>query len=369
MLFAFKNRGVLANAAQFIIFALTALAVTGVWTWAAKTQEHVSYLRRSDIVANAYGLTPAPFVTRRLAVDTGRLIAYLVPAKMWDSLSSLLYGNKPIAKVLNDQLNWTPHDLPILASTSFVIWWSVLGFMFVSQALIHHFYMCANWVPPLLALVLGFGLLTGCGAGHAYDCYPYDYPNVFIFSLTFLGIVRGAWWTPLAMLAAAYSKETSVLLILLFALLRWKDRSSMYWITLAAMLVGYATVRYVIYVIYVPPEMKSAGYWFAGRNAMMVARWVVYDFWILVVYAVAAYRISRIWPSVPRLLRLAAPVFVVIFVAGFVKGWFEERRQYLEAYTVFCLIFLQWIFAELGLTRYFSPRVEEQHDALPSRIT
>lgn len=348
----------------FVLFAAVALVVTVVWTWAAQTQAAADLY--SNIVANAEGKLPTPFVTRRLAADGGRLLARVVPDSAWDAISSQVFAIKPLAKLLNNPLNWTPADFPLLASTTFLIWLSVAGFMGVMRSLIRHWYLCPDTLAALLSLLIGFGLLTACGDRH-YGSYPYDYPNVFVFSLTLLAMVKKVWWMPVAFAFAAYSKETSLLLVFIFVLLFGRTRSARFWLTLSVMLITYAAIRLFIQTVFVTPTTEHMGFWSFRRNLVLIAHWLVYDFWLVLIAGLLIFRIHRVVrDSLPQAIRSAAPVFLLLFGAALFKGWFEERRQYLEAYPFACLVVFQWAFSELGLTSLFSPRVEPEPPTDPT---
>lgn len=260
---------------------------------------------------------------------------------------------RPLQRLLQ-QLHWDDEHFPQLASASVLIWLSVLGFLYASAAFSEAYYEMPYAVGTWVSLVLGVGLLGGYSA--TWQAYPYDLPNAFVFLAALYAIRQRALWWPVIVIAAAYSKETAVLLIPAYAILdRGRFRSVGYWTGLAYVAIAYASVHLAIQAHWhnaPPPE----GFWFPARNVAMLVKGLLHYWWFAALGLVAIPRLRALWPAIPADLRLLLSLGLCLLVGAFFKGWVEERRGYFEIYPVIGLIVAQWVFREWGREDLFRPK-------------
>lgn len=347
-----------------IAFLLSSLVFMLMWTVIADT-ERVSQLDRhgapaylwANISKTVDGSAPAPFVRRRLLPDGARLIAAVVPGRMWSAFARTVEGPGILSDTLRSitiRLNWNPEHYPQLVSAYFIIWLSTIAFMVTAAALAEHFYEVPRALSTAWAVVACFGLLGGYSG--AWGAYPYDVPNAFVFLATILGIAAKRPWWPLAFVAAVYSKETSALLILVYVALR-RDRiaSRSVWLSAGAMAAVFGAIQ--LWIQYRYPAPPATTFWYPLRNMVMMAKSTVYYSWFFAFGFVLLARLRRWWPSIPADLRWLL-VILGLSLAGavFFKGWLEERRAYFEVYPVCALIVAHWTFAEWGRQDLLRPR-------------
>lgn len=335
-----------------VVYAGAALFITAFWTYSATTEHYKN--RFNSIVAIADGSAPAPFVKRRLAGDLGRGLAAVVPAQCWQAVTAAVADRPALAEVLHGRLRWRPQDYPVLLATTLLIWLSVVGFMFCCRWIARTVYEMPPWLGDLVGLAFGAALLGAGEAHRVYQWYPYDYPNAFVFALVLGAQLARRPWMLAAFAFAAYSKETSLLLIVSYVLLAPERRSRGFWATLSAMSAMFLACRLWLALHYDNPP--GADFWYPTRNALMVLRHLCLDFWPLPLLGVALWRFAAHWPRFPASLRKLLLLAVIQAGCSFFKGWLEEKRQYLELLPVGGLLMLQWVLMESGFGRLMTPR-------------
>jgi hypothetical protein len=367
------------HAAVAGLYVALSLGITGVWVHCARTELGAEQMevtlatgeryttRFCSIAALAESRMFSPFVRRRLLPDAARLVAAVTPDGMWAPLRRLVAepgaAPAPVRAVLQRQ-GWKPESCPVVFSAYLLIWLSALGFMATCRWLCRLLYDTPPWVSDLAGASLGVALLGGYGDWH-YCGYGYDIPNAFVFTLTLGGMLAGRWWFPLAFLAAAYSKETAVLLIPTYLLtardVRWPRRAAV------AVLLGgaYAAVRLWIGARYVRQE-PPGGFWFPWRNAKYLAYPVFYG-WLTPFFVVGLARLLALRQRFPWALKRLWVLAVPMVGLAFFKGWVEEMRQYLELLPVFGLLVFHWCLHEAGLGHLLVARPAGPRSASPVR--
>jgi hypothetical protein len=356
------KRGVIVLGSYLVLATL----VLAVWARATCTETvvgkgkdgepHYSWANLTKMID---GTAPSPFVTRRLLPDSANFLSQVVPECCWNKLKSFLDGESYPARRLRgalDDLGWKPEHYPQLFSGYFLIWLSIIGFMFACRQLARFFYDMPDRLADVLGGLFGIGLLGGNDG--RWSGYTYDFPHAFLFVLCVYGIVASRWWLLPTFILACYSKETALLLIIGYAVVhRQSARRLGYWLVLAVMYGIYINIRTWINEHYQTPPGDH--FWFPERNLAFLAKQAVYNMWWLFIMTIVCARIYLIRREVPRALLWLLAMGLVILGAAFFKGWIEERRQYLEVYPIVGLIVWQWAALELGVSHLFRPRVQE----------
>jgi hypothetical protein len=354
------KRGIIVLAS----YALLATIVLAVWARATLTETITGHEPDGEpnycwanLSKMIDGTAPAPFVTRRLLPDSAAFLAGLVPEAFWNKLRSFLARESFPARHIRgllDGLGWQPEYYPEVFSGYFLIWLSIIGFMFTCRQLARFFYDMPDRVANLVGGLFGIGLLGGndsrwCG-------YTYDIPHAFLFVLTVYAIVASRWWLLPTFILACYSKETALLLIIGYAVVnRHSFRRLTYWLMLVVMGGIYFGIRSWITQHYQSPPGDH--FWYPERNLAFLGKQAFYSLWWTFIVVVICIRIYLIRREVPRDLFWLLLMGVVILGAAFFKGWIEERRQYLEVYPIVGLILMQWASLELGVSHLFRPKV------------
>jgi hypothetical protein len=355
------------------VYAGASFLVVAYWTCFARTEYVVSppeggppAPRFSNIVRLADGSVGVPFSRRRLLPDAARALSKVTPPGVWAAFDRQVRGDGPLSPTLRRvmaRVKWPPEHYPLLLSAFAVMWASALGFMLTCRWLVTYFYRCPVWLADAAGLLFGVALLGGNGDWH-YCGYAYDFPQAFVFALTLAGILARRPWFLLAFALAAYSKETSVLLIAAYALLRWDRRSAQFWLTSGAMVAVFAALRLSIHQRF-PAGPGPDVFWLPVRNLKYLAVHVIGSAWSWPFLAVGMARFLGRWRHYPAELRRLSLLAVPMLGIAFFKGWFEELRQYLELLPIFGLMVMQWLLREAGYGRFAEPCSEAAAPAAP----
>lgn len=334
------------------------------WSTAAETEKGYRTDKQgtlrviSSITGMVDGTVPTPFIKRRLLPDAARILARLIPASFWASLTGALGGDswpsRASRSFIEGKLGWKQNDFPVLFTAYFLIWLSVLGFLFTCRLFVSTQFESPPWVASAISAILCVGLLGGIGLD--WPEYPYDLPHAFLFILTMTGIVRRRRWFWPAFVVASYSKETAVLLIQGYALIRRDDfKTRYYWLTLGGMSIIFAAIR--LWIDYRYADAPVGGdFWYPARNAELLVKSAVMYMWPTAIIAVVLVRIFRMREELPADLRWLLLLVPIMIGLAFFKGWIEERRQYYEVYPIVGLVLIQWASVELGFERLLIPR-------------
>jgi len=330
------------------LFGIAGLLITLIWTESARTEmfrnrgDSYAY---SSIVGLVKGETCAPFVYRRLFPDMTNLLAAALPTAFWDRVSRIIVGSPWMRRLTVDHFLWRDiRDYPILISGTLIMWFSMTGFMVVVRRILLHQYDVSSRVGVWLSVILGF-LFLGAYGGR-YQWYPYDFVTLFVFSAGVLALIsRSVWFVPVFLLAA-YAKETAVVLLLGYLLL--ESRAPLSRKLMLAALLGAAYVGLQVLARRRFPEAITQEFWYPGRNADYLARYLAFGSWTWVFVVAAVAQIGAMRARWPRDLRRLMWLLPILVVPAFFKGWIEERRQYLELYGVAGPLVLQWLDSVTG---------------------
>jgi hypothetical protein len=358
-------------------YLTVALGVTMLWVHCARTEFDVDKqvltgpdgqvytLRFCSIVRLAQGRTLSPFVQRRLLVDLARCLAAVIPDRAWDPLRSLVRAapqGPPLLRALIERQAWSPNDVPLLASAYVLIGCSVLGFLCTCRWLLRHLYEMPARLADLAAWLLGLALLGGYGDWH-YSGYPYDFPQVFVFTLALATLVARSRWFPVIFCLAAYSKETSILLIAAYALLARNYCTQRFWVRIAFFTALFAVIRGWVALCYPAPQ-PPGGFWSLDRNLRLMGLMPFYC-WALPFFVIGMMRLWALQRQFPTTLKRWSLLAIPLVGMALFKGWLEELRQYLELVPIFGPLALQWCLHEVGYgqlvrARDLRPMVGEQ---------
>jgi hypothetical protein len=145
-------------------------------------------------------------------------------------------------------------------------------------------------------------------------------------------------------LIACYTKETAILLLPAYLLLRPHDARRTL-ITIGVLAAAFVAIRFESQSRF---PAGGPAFWWPGRNLQWIGWTTFFDSWVVVLVALGvAYVVSlrREWPRDLRRLSLLVPLMLL---PAFFKGWIEERRQYLEMLIIAGPLVLQSLDAALG---------------------
>jgi len=328
----------------YVVVALVVTILGGNWAETERPPKPGLGPRHS-IVGIANGTAESPFVQRRLLADSARVLAWLVPSRIWDGITSTIDRVPPISWRLRNSWHWNDtRNWPLLISAMFLIFAAVVGFAFAAERSIVY-YLPAVRRPSLvvlLACVFTIGLLGGGDDPNHYYWYPYDLPNACLFAWLLIAMELKKWWQLPLFALAAYSKETSAFLILvqLAYAVGGRDRR---WdlLNAAGAALIYAIVQAVILAHY-PPMAVGERLFAVERNVRLLEWHLLFSFWKFAIVLSVLFRIAVLRRQLPAGLRNALVLFPCFLFAAFFGAWIEEFRQYTELWLPTALL-LAWV--------------------------
>ena len=345
----------LAGFAWAAAYALVALCVAGAWTGIARTEWRRPNF--ASVTAIRDDRTTTPFVYRRLAVDVADWAGRAAPTALVARFSDAADNNRQLHAIVRDYLAWPRPDDATLLGVFAACAVSVFGFIYVSRGVLLTLYA----PPPLMARVwpacMGVALLGGV-LDAKFHLYPYDLPNAFVFSLGLLAALRGSWWLLPIMAAAAFNKETSLLLIPA-AYLVWPGRRRP-WVLLLAMACIWAAIQWHIRTHHAGQD--NIPFNKLRRNLAEIAYFLACWSWLLPALIVLALRAGKVWPVVPIAVRRLMIVPAALVSVALFKGWLEELRSYSEGMLPLGLLLTQVTLIEANRAGWMSPKGAKMAD-------
>jgi hypothetical protein len=162
------------------------------------------------------GTADRPYVYRQLVPVISKFTAWLVP--QW-AIELFQKGPDTLKNTIN-LLSQGIYPREAIAAI-ILIYFCLLGFIFAERALLKQleYPQEAQQIIPIVLTILVLPLTVFHG-------YIYDLPQLFLFTLGLLFIVRKQWHFYLPLLAiATLNKETSIFLIMIFALYFFRSLS------------------------------------------------------------------------------------------------------------------------------------------------
>jgi hypothetical protein len=306
--------------------------------------------RLPELVA---GTAHRPFVYRAVLPVTVRAILAVVPEGAEARLEAWAGEYRPLHALL-EATPAADEQHPAMYLIAYALEWACLiGFALVLRAAIVHFYGAGPWS----ALLLPAGALLCLPVFYRYVSYDYDFPQLFLFSLGLLMLARQEWkWFYPVLVLGAFSKETTVLLVLIHVLghagrMPRRELAIHALVQLAIVVGARCLLQFAIFGDNpgVPAEkwwvrnwemVSDPGRWgflffhfaWVGRTALVVP--TNYNVLFLLLLPLVLWG----WSAKPMLLRRGLWIIPVLGVLTFVMGYFDEMRDYYEAYPVVYLL-------------------------------
>lgn len=310
------------------------------------------YVPGRRLIALVDGSGDRPYVYRTLLPTTVRVVRTLLPDAGASALKDLS-AVPPVAELLDttparEQLDVVTYLIAYTLELA-----SLIAFAFALRATIGWFYpeerLLADVLPALSVLALPVFF--------CYTSFDYDFPQLFLFTTTSLMLARRrwAWFYPLLALCG-FSKETAFLLILMHVLgnAPAMPRRSLLAHAAAQGVILVAVRCLLQYVIFADNGGSPVELWL-GRNWDLVtnpAKWERMYWWFTrvgqtriwvptsynVLFLIAVPCVLWGWSYKPVFLRRSLAVVPILAVLMFFFGYFDEIRDYYEAYPSLVLL-------------------------------
>lgn len=299
---------------------------------------------RADFPELMQGTAHRPYVTRALVPLTVRALSAITPASMREGVAASLRGREFVAAV-----GWYDAWLYEFALTTAVMFLCLVGFAWVLKRLTE----VACDVPPVVSNLGPIAAMFTLPLFFRYYSYPYDPATLLLYSAALLFLLeRRFFWFVVCVALASANKETSVLLIPLYALAAWRNgerpRASGV-ARLALVGVVWVVVRGALMWVYRGNPGALVENHFTEHTVWLLAKFPVAMRYTIVVVALFWIPVAKRWREKPALLRRGLLVTLIpLVVAGSIFGFADELRGYYEAFPFLYLLALPSVSRWLG---------------------
>jgi len=281
-----------------------------------------------------YGRASRPFVYRTLVPTAVRLVSGLFPASAHAAATSAAQHTR--LKHLVSA--WD--NLPVEYFLEFVIalafmYGSLIGFLIALRRLAVALFELPDGFArkiPLIALVL-------LPVMFRYTSFIYDFPQLFLFTLGLVLMVRQRWRAYFGLLVvAAINKETAVLLPFVFGLYFLRHQNLLngrFWPLLGAQLGLWLVIKLAINFVFRDNPGRMVELHLRDHNLGLLRS---YSVGVAAAWLVLAVLMGVRWSDTPRFLRTALWVLPVLVGLTLFLGFLDELRDYYEAFPVIVLL-------------------------------
>jgi len=284
----------------------------------------INWYYRATFIDMVQGNAHRPYVYRALVPTMIRSIDAITPLWLKEAARSAGEGTRVI-----QMLGWEPQFLFTYAVAVTLLLCFLVGTAFVLRALVLHFYQYPPFVADLMP-VIGLILLP---ALFRYYSHLYDPATLFLFSLALWYLAKeDIAWFYIIFILATLNKETSILLIGVFAV---KEHAAMsrgrfigHCVVLAALWIGIKGL-----IDYVFRNNPGSLVEFHLDHTLTIARDVPSMAYLVGVFVIGGILIQYRWNEKPLFLRrgLLITLLPLVVLAAFL-GSIDETRGYYEAF-------------------------------------
>jgi hypothetical protein len=299
---------------------------------------------RADFPQLIDGTAHRPYVTRALVPLVVRALAELTPETIAERVAASLRGREFVGDV-----EWYDEYLFEFALATAVMLVCMVLFAWVLRRLSETVYELPRPVvnlAPIVALVL-------LPLFFRYYSYPYDPATLLLFSSALLFLIqRRFFWFVVTVVLASVNKETSVLLIPLFALHEWTRDHRVPATRLVLVALSWGLVRGALMWVYRDNPGALVESHFVEHTVWLFSKFPMAMRYTLAVIALFAIPVCHRWRHKPEFLRRGLLVTLLpLVIAGAVFGFVDELRGYYEAFPFLYLLALPSVLRWLGMTR------------------
>jgi hypothetical protein len=279
------------------------------------------------------GSASRPYVCRVLLPMTVRVVTAVVPDRFRRACADVAQRNRLAGKVFHE-LGWESAAAFEFLLAACLMFLCFAGFGHCAARLTLRLCDLPDTTPARAWLAAG--ALLGLPAFFRYTSYPYDPPQVFLFTLALLLLARHRTGSFFAVfLACCLNKETAVLLIPLYGLEYSRRHEGVSWRHLTAILglaVVYAGTQLTIGAAFRSNPGPAVEYHLGHNLRWLMAGWTFTD---LLVFATLGWLVSFRWREKPAFLRRALLcVLPPLLMLALFLGYADEWRGYYEAYPI-----------------------------------
>jgi len=280
---------------------------------------------RALVADLVHGRAHKPFVYRMLVPGTVRLVTAVVPSAIQARLDAFA-ADDPLLLKIWDKLELQPGYVLEHATAFVIVYLTLVGFGLATRRWLGLFEESRPYAAPL-----SLAALSLVPAFFRYTSYLYDPATLLLFTASLIALVERRFRAYCVLFVmTTLNKETSVLLVLLFAI-HFADRERMpaaTWRRLLAFQIGaFAAIKVALLVAY---RDNLGG--FVEFHLLRHNRELLQPFSLAAALAVlTALLIGALgWHRKPAFLRDGLWLLVALVVSNWTFGWAEELRIYYE---------------------------------------
>jgi hypothetical protein len=274
------------------------------------------------------GTAPRPYVFRVLIPSLAKIGTKFTPNWVAHSLQNVPKDTMP-GRVIHGLSKGTHYREALHAL--FLGFLSLAGFILAEKKLLH-----ILGYPVEQQYVLPFFLAVLVPMLSVHFAYVYDLPQMFLFAVSSILLYQRRWGLYFILLAiATLNKETSLLLILIYAAYYFRQLPlRKYIVLLASQLALFGGIQGTIRYIY-RDNPGNTMYWTFPYHMDQYAAYPVTFSITAIIFGMFIYLIFKDWTNKPAFLRYASIAFFITLILFFVGGMPMEFRIFLDILPIF----------------------------------
>ena len=274
-----------------------------------------------------YGQAYKPFVYRALLPTMVRLVTAALPSNIHTAInhSDLHFGN------------WEQEFLAEYLVASILMCASLIGFGFAVKYLFNGLFQAPSWFVDAVSLAA----IAGLPPFFKYYNYLYDFPTLFLFTLSLGFMARCKWREFLVLfLLACLNKETAILLTFLFVIYFFNRKNlvshALFFQLLFYQLGLFFLIRAGIVWIFRNNPGSSLEFHLFDHNLALLHP--PYSLLTLGAGLALSLLVFYKWNEKPSFLKSGIWILVLLFIATLFFGFLDELRDYYEVYPILLLL-------------------------------
>ena len=294
-----------------------------------------------------YGTAWKPFVYRTLLPTSVRIISEIIPEGIHKSLTETFESNRSLMLVL-EKLKWESEFITEYLVAMVLMYLSLIGFVYVFRKLFDEVYSSQVWFKNLISIILLFAIPAMFQPN--YSNYVYDFPALFLFTFGLLLLHQRKWnYFLILFLVSCFNKETTILLTLVFAIHFYKDAEvskAFYYRFITFQLIIFLVVKILLYVLFLNNPGGFVEFHLIDRNYLLFNGYSLVTFTVLFIIFLSVF--SR-WIEKPKFLKDSLWIAIPLIILTLLLGFFDEWRDYYEAFPIIVLLISYNIGKILGI--------------------